>query len=615
MNTGSHFRPRMCLLVAAALMICGLAGCIHSANASGESPSPGDGKVIYRVGILTEPDNLNPFIGYLAVSFSMWFLAYDPLVGADPATLRPLKGQDSSGLATDWTVSPDGKTWTFTIRKNAKWQDGVPLTARDVAFTYNYIIKNQLSAFTIYTEPITKAVALDDTTVRFECSKPKANMLSAWVPILPEHIWSKISGKEAAGKYQNNPPFVGSGPFQCVEWKRNSYVRLVANPEYWRGRPTIDELYFEYYTNADTMVQDLKLGVIDGCWGFAPGQYRQLQGAPGIAARAARINAFHELAFNCYQGPSRGNPVLKDAQFRQALNWAVDKDKIAAIAYVGLATPATSVITSGYYVDPDWHWQPPTDQMYGFDIAKAGQLLDAAGYKDTNGDGLRDYKGKPIELRLWAEDSTSLTVGKLVASSLKSLGLRIDLTTMGWPAVLDGIWGAKDGKFNPDFDMVFSMWYGDLDPSTILGHYTTAQIGSSSESAWSNPEYDRLYGEQAAEMDPATRKPIIDRLQEILYRETPIIATVYPTDLEAYNTDKWVGYESSPAKFGNVLFPPYGNAGSYNFLRIKPRSGATASGRGSSSATLLIAIGVAAVVLVSITVLALRRRRAKAIEE
>ncbi len=329
-------------------------------------------------------------------------------------------------------MTPDGKTWTFTIRKGDTWSDGVPLTASDVAFTYNYIIKNNLTNWTTYTQGIKQAVAVNDTTVRIECSQPKADMLSVYVPIVPEHVWSKISGKAAASSYPNTPPYVSSGPFKCVEWKKSSYVKLVANDQYWRGRPHIDTLLFDYYTNADTMVQDLKAGTIDGCNSILDAQYRELKGQPGIEARTIRTNGFDELAFNCYTlGPSKGNPVLKDVKFRQALNWAVDKDRICALAYGGHATPATTVMTADYYKDPDWHWQPPADVKYSFDIAKAGQLLDAAGYPLKNGVRI-DKQGKPITLRLWSrtDSMTSQNVGRLMTGWFRRLGLKITLQTM-----------------------------------------------------------------------------------------------------------------------------------------------------------------------------------------
>jgi peptide/nickel transport system substrate-binding protein len=615
------------ILVAAAVLVLGLAGGLGVAAASGSaspspdatghaSPSANAGKVIYKVGILAEPDNLNPFIGYLWSSFEMWYLTYEPLVGYDYGTLTPVKGAKSTGLATDWSVTPDGKTWTFKIRSNAKWQDGVPLTAKDVAFTYNYIVNNDLTNWTSYTQDIKKAVAVDDTTVRIYCTQPKADMLRVYVPIVPEHIWSKIPGKAASVSYPNKPPYVGSGPFKCVEWKKNSYVKLVANPTYWRGRPKIDELYFDYYTNADTMVQDLKSGVIDGATGLLDAQYRQLKNLPGMEARTIHTNGFDELGFNCYTGTSRGNPVLKDWRFRQALNYAVDKNMICRLAYGGHAVPATTVITAGYYTDPDWHWEPPAGTKYTFDLGKAKQALDAAGYKDTNGDGIRDFKGQPITLRLWSrtDSMVSQSVGKLMAGWFKSIGLKITLQTMDDGVISDAMYAKVKGKLSPDYDMFLWGWYSDLDPGSILSYFTTAQIGSWSDCGYSNPTYDQLSDQQARTIDPAARKAIIDQMQQILYHDTPYIITAYSNDLEAFNTTKWQGYAASPAKIGNVLFPPYGNAGSQNFLLIEPKSGGDKAA-GKSNSTLVIVIVAAVAALIVIALLVVRARRPRSVEE
>ena len=615
MNRRRRIRTRSILLLAAAVVLA-LGLVTGLASASSPASPPAAAKVVYKVGILAEPDNLNPFVGFMFSSYEVWYLTYEPLVGYDYGTLTPTKGDKATGLATDWSVTPDGKTWTFTIRQNAKWNDGVPLTAKDVAFTYNYIIDNDLTNWTTYTQGIEKATAIDDTTVRIDCSQPKADMLNVYVPIVPEHIWSKVPGKEAGVSYPNKPPIVGSGPFSCVEWKKNSYVKMVANPGYWRGAPKIDELYFEYYTNADTMVQDLKAGTLDGAFQILDAQYRMLQSVPGIAARTIRTNGFDELAFNCYTGPSRGNPVLKDVRFRQALNWAVDKDKICAIAYGGHARPASTVITADYYKDPDWHWEPPAAEKYGFDLEKAKQLLDAAGYTDTNGDGVRDYKGKPIELRLWCRDGSTQyqNVERLVSGWFGSIGLKMVVSTMDSGALGERILDKQNGKLSPDYDIIVWGWYSDLDPGSILSYFTTAQIGSMSDCGYSNPEYDRLFVEQGRTIDPVKRKALIDQMQQILYRDSPYIVLAYSNDLEAYNTAKWQGYAASPAKVGNVLFPPYGNAGSENYLLIEPRAGATAQ-TGGGSTGLWVALGVAAVVVVMLIVFLLRRRRPRAFEE
>jgi len=582
-----------------------------------DSASPGGGgKVVYKVGWLDDVDNMNPFIGYLWTSFEIWYLTYDCLVGYDPVTFEPVKGVDSPGLATDWTVSDDGLTWTFTIRKGVKWHDGTPLTARDVAFTYNYVIDNDLENFTSYLEGIRRAVALDDTHVRFVCSRPKPDMIRHWLPILPEHIWSKVDPKKAARGYGNLPPYVGSGPFQCVEWKKDSIVRLVANKDYWRGAPRIDELWFVYYTNADTMVQDLIAGSIDGCAGMLPAQMKQLGNVPGIKARAIYVNGFDELGFNCYRdGPSKGNPVLRDWRFRQALNWAIDLDKVVSIGYGGYARPGTTVIPPDYYKNPDWHWEPPADVKYTYDPGTAKQKLDEAGYRDTDGDGWREYNGKPIKLRLFtrSESVASQKNGRLIAGWLEDVGIDVVMSTMDDGALTDKMYNYEGDTFVPDYDMFIWGWYLDYDPGSMLSYFTKDQIENWSDCAWWDPEYERLYRQQSRELDPLKRKQFIDRMQQILYEQSPYIVLAYSEDLEAFNTARWDGYIAIPAPNGNVLFPPYGNCGHENFLRIGPRAGA--GEEQGSSLGLWVAVGVAAVAAVVVVALVLRARRPRAVEQ
>jgi peptide/nickel transport system substrate-binding protein len=364
------------------------------------------------------------------------------------------------------------------------------------------------------------------------------------------------------------------------------------------------------------MVQDLKAGTIDGCTGILDAQYRQLKTVPGIEARTIRTNGFDELAFNCYSlGSSRGNPVLKDWKFRQALNWAVDKAKICTLAYGGHAKPGTTVITADYYKDPDWHWQPPADVLYGFDLAKAGQLLDAAGYPLKNGVRV-DKQGKPISLRLWsrAESMTSQNVGRLLTGWFRQIGLKITLQTVDDGTLNNAIYATAKGKLSPDYDMLLWGWYSDLDPGSILSDFTTAQINGQSDCDYSNPQYDKLYVEQGRTIDPTARKAVIDEMQQILYRDSPYIVTAYSNDLEAFNTAKWQGYAASPAVIGNVLFPPYGNAGSENYLLIRPKIGATTTSSGSSTA--VIAAVVTGVLIVAIIVFfVVRGRRQKSVEE
>jgi peptide/nickel transport system substrate-binding protein len=608
-------RIRLLLVLALALgvsLVCNLAGAL----AGGNSPSPG-GKVTLRVGWTDDPDNLNPFIGIELSSLEIRHLNYDLLFGYDAATLKPVP-ELAAELPTkeNGEISPDGKTVTVKLRQGVKWQDGEPFTARDVAFTYNFIIKNQAWAFTSYTTHVKNVEVIDDHTVRFNLTQPKANFCGMWVPILPEHIWSKIKPSVVLNSYVPKPPVVGTGPFQTVEVQKGRFVKMVANRSYWRGAPKIDEIIFETYENSDNMASDLKGGALDVAWNIPQAQYSALNSTPGLKAIDYVTKGFDDLAFNCYDKPrSLGNPVLRDPRFRHALEYAVDKQKIANVAYLGFATPATSIIQSGYYArDLDYHWEPPADVTCTFDPTKAEQFLDQAGYADTNGDGVHDYKGKPIELRLWARSRSEQgqRAGRLLTAWFRAIGLKIDYQAMDDGVLNDHLYNTKDGVFAPDYDMFLWGWSGDVDPNFILSIFTTSQINGWSDCAWSDPEYDKLYLQQQTTIDPQNRLQIIYQMEQLVYEQSPYIVLVYPHDLEAYNVAKWDGWVQSPEGKGGVIYTA-DNIDTYLF--VHPKTAAAAGGGGGSNTGLIAGIVIVVVVVIGIVVWLMRRGRGGPVEE
>ena len=600
-------RPRTLVLALAVVLVAGLLWGLGSALAGSDSPSPAAGKTTLHLGWTNDPDSLNPFIGFESSSYEVWAINYDLLVGFRANDMANVPGV---GLASAWETSPNGKVWTFTITDKAKWQDGEPLTAADVAFTYNYVIDNKMGLFIDYVKFITKVEATNDTTVVFTCSKPKANMLGLWIPILPEHIWSKISAADAEKSFKNPPPIVGSGPFQTVEVKKGSYVRMVANKDYWKGAPKVDVVIFQTYQNADTMTQDLKTGAIQSAWNIPAAQFAPLDNEPDLKSIRAVTIGFDQLNFNCADKKtypkSTGNPVLTDAKFRQALQWAVDKEKIVAIGYNGDAAPADTILTRDYYPDvADYHWTPPADQAYSFDLEKAKAALDAAGYRDTDGDGIRDYKGKPIKLRLdaRAESIQSQNCGKLITGWFKDIGLDIEYSVIDDGALTDKEFAyAGDGSFAPDFDMAIWGWGGDVDPNFILSILTTGQIESWSDCNWSNQEYDNLFLQQQTELDLQKRIDLVHQMQQIVYDESPYIPLVYPLDLETANTGAWTGWVRANQNKGAWWY----NTEPDTYLAVHPGA---ATAETTSSNTALIVVVVAAVVIIIIVVVLLMRRR------
>jgi len=592
------------LLVALAAALVLTPGQAAAADATA-TPSPA-GKIVLDTGWIENPDSLNPFVGYALTSYYIYWLNYDRLVRYDPETLEPVPG-----IAESWDVSDDAKTWTFHIRHGVKWQDGEPLTAHDVEFTFDYVIKNEMGAFILYTNHVEEVTATDDYTVVFKCSEPRGTLLQMWVPILPEHIWKDISPDDAENRFTNDPPVIGSGPFQVVKWVKGNYLVMKANKDYWGGAPKIDEHVLHFYTNQDTIAADLDLGVIDMSGFIAPAQFTKYQNTEGFTANAAVHDRFECLEFNCYKGKSKGHPAMADPKFRAALAWAVDNQKLVDIAYNGYASAGTSLLPSDYWKDPlDYHWTPPEDVLRQYDPEKAKQLLDEAGYKDTDGDGIRDYKGEPIELRLWGDNEiiASSTTGKLIAGWFQDIGLKIKFTMIDYGWATDQMYNYEGDVMVPDWDMLLTYWAGDYDPGFLLSVYTGEQIENWNESGWSDPEYDRLYKEQDATLDSKARLDMIHRMQEIFYEQSPNITFAYPQDLEVYDTANWEGWVGMPGGNGGVM-------NIWTLLAVHPKVGSAASDEGTSTGIIVgvvVAVGVVGVIAV---VLIARRRKAGRSEE
>lgn len=614
MRAGGPARPlslalsgSVAVLVALVLIALAWTGVSHAAT----SPSPSAGGATFRVGWLLEPENLNPYIGMLGQDYEIYRLNYDYLVGYDSKSLAP-----EPGLATSWSVSSDQKVWTFEIREGVKWHDGEPLTASDVAFSYNYIIENEISTYTMYTDGIVRAEATSPSTVEIVCSRPKANLLAPNVPIVPEHIWSKISGEEAATTYANKPPIVGSGPFQVVEWERGSHIKLTANKEFWGGAPQIDTLIFQTYTNADTMMADVKSGALDAATEIPLAQVEQMRSAAGVTVLKGTHWRFNELGFNCYDSPdSLGNPVLLDEKFRHALNWAVDRDKIVSIAFFGQADPGSSLLPPY----SRYHWQVPAAEQYTYDPAKARAELAAAGYEDGDGDGYVETKaGEPLDLRLYVTtDSTeNQSAAKLIVSELKEVGVRTTLSVMDSGALLDAQYNYTDGgtTYAPDYDLFIWYWTQDPDPSIQFSVLTKDQIESWSDTCWWTAEYDRLYTEQDSEMDTAARVEVAQELQRIAYEATPYLVFAYPYQIEVYRSDRWEGVVPSPSDiegYDGSAFYNYANADTYRFVHLKT----TATEDTAGSSAWIVVVVVVAVAVVAGAVLITVRRRSRSMEE
>jgi peptide/nickel transport system substrate-binding protein len=598
------------LTLPAAILLALVVMAVAPAFALAESPSPAssDAPVIYRIGLQSEVDNMNPFSTYSTIPWETFRVGYNFLTWYD-ADFKPVPD-----LATEVPtlenggITDNGKVWTFHIRPNVKWSDGQPLTARDVAYTYNRILRQELGMYIGYFPNVTKVEAPDDSTVVITSKKPNAVMTALYVPILPEHIWSQVPDDKVES--WKNVPTVSSGPFHVTEYKNGKYVKMEKNQYYKDGfgvDPAVDEVFFNMYQTQDGVVADYKAGNLDAAIELDPGFFQSLKGVPGSTSVAAPGLGFHELGMNVYQSPkSKGNPLLLDKNIRVAIDYAVDKEAIAAVAMSGLAQPASSLLSP---VDTFYRWDVPADQLRTYDPEKAKQILDDAGYK-VGADGIReDAKGNQLKFRLTAmnEYPMDITAAKKITSYLKDVGIGTTLEIMDENAFLDANYD------NADNDLYIWSWTADIDPGYILSTFTTDQILNGSDSEYSNPQYDALYIDQSEAVDPAQRQQIVQQMQQILYADSPYSVLWYNTLVQAFRTDTWTGYSHVPkgqdgAAFRNMLRDTYVN------LKPVVATENTAESGGSNTG-LIVGIVVALVVIVAIVAVVLMRRKPRSVEE
>lgn len=529
---------------------------------------------ILTVGIVNDIDSLNPFVGYVVEAYEVWGLMYDSLTGYGQKDFAAVPG-----LAEKWSTSADGKTWTYTIRSGVTWSDGTPLTARDAAYTFNRIINGtaEKTNYGNYVANIVKAEAPDDSTLVLTTDQPTPTMLHLAVPILPEHIWKQISAEQVS-TYKNSPTDVvkpvGSGPYILKERKVGQYVRLVANTSYWAGAPHMDELIFRVYSSPEALAQALKKGEIDIADSLEANVFDSLKGQPGITTLKSKYSGFNEIAFNVGAALVDGTPIgdghpaLKDKAVRSALAHAVDLDTILKRAIGGYGEVATGVVPSMYST---FHYQPET--RYDFDIAKANQMLDAAGYR-RGADGIRRMPDgtRPLSFRFFAraESKPSQTTMDYVKEWFSQVGVQIIPKTISEDQLTEAV-------TTGDFDLFEWGWVVEPDPDFQLSVFTCAQRSTKeggevqaglSDGFYCNPQYDALYTKQKTQIDVTDRAATVKAAQKLLYDDVPYLLEYYYDNLQAYRSDKIANVVPQPEPDGVIVF----QYGTYTYRSVMTKA-------------------------------------------
>ena len=509
--------------------------------AASQPPSTATGGTV-RIGWAGYPDSLNPGNGVLSEAYTLYGLVFDTPIAVNSA------GEYVPELATEWSSSEDGLTWTMTIRDDAVFQDGEPLTAEDVAYSMNLYKETEDFPFLpSYVEPFTSIEATDETTVTLTTEEPIANFepSMAFIYVLPKHIWEEVEDPVEFG----NDEMVGSGPFSLVEADQGVSVELAANTEYWGTPANIDGVIFQTFEADDARVTALTTGQIDAMLDVPETAIPTLQNTENVFVHIADVAAggsLTDIFFNITaeedcppeDGVCSGHPALKDLEVRKALAHATDKEQLLTVATAGTGSPGLSLVPPGL---GDFYASEIED--YAFDIDEANAILDAAGYEDTDGDGVReclpdqDCDDLTFRFNYPADATTGARESEVIQETWQQIGVAITVQVLDADALTSVCCPAFD------FDVIMWGWGSDPDPAFLLGVALCSEIPSGfSESGYCNPEYDELYDAQAVELDVAARVDLIHQMQQVLMDDLPYIIPYYYPTIEVWRTDTFTGW-------------------------------------------------------------------------
>jgi peptide/nickel transport system substrate-binding protein len=600
---------RFLAVAAATLLLAGLS--LRTADA--QSPTPTDEKITFVYGDTGEPSSINPFRGYLSIEFYFWAWSYHL-----PVTFSVENLGATPDFVTSTEVSEDGRTFTYTVRDDLTWSDGEPMTAQDMAFTLNLYKEKHAYLPQGYLQIVESVEAPDDTHVVLTTEEP-TSLYSGAIPymytyILPEHVWQEHADQPKA---YDNVPMVGSGPFFVAEYERGQFVRLERNSHWTGPDPHIDEIIYRIFKNEDAEAEALKQGEIDFGYFDSANVFNSLKEEANLETHAGSVPSFDEIAMNsgsAYQDPDPpfqphgdGHPALQDQTVRTAIRMAIDSQEIVDKVLFGYSEPGTTVVPPVSVEGA--RWVPEGDELIPFDIEGANQLLDEAGYRDTDGDGVREMPngGDPLVLRYYTQtnDQNTIKTAPFVRSWLEDIGIRAEVTAMSSGRLGDEINAGT-------YDLFHWGWLPDPDPDSILQNWTcgdrppNAQTYGDNDAFYCNPEYDRMYEESRTTLDPQRRLELLRELQQVFYDDAAYAVLFYLPLFQAYRTDTFTGYVPQPQPRGDLL-TGYSRDAMLSIRPVSEEAAASTTETRGIPPGVWIAIGAAVVILIVVLLLVRRR--------
>ena len=455
-----------------------------------------------------------------AVSDGIFMMAvYDRLIERQP------NGKLYPGLATSWTVSDDGLTWTFKLRQGVKFHDGTPFNADAVVFNFNRMVdpatKSEYAIFEL--GPYDSSSAVDDYTVELKM-KRKYSALIAGLTTYGMGMVSPTAAKNLGEDFAQKP--VGTGPFMFKEWVQKDHLTIVQNPDYnWasgrenhQGTSYLDSVTFQFIPETSTRAASLQQGQIDAAGRMAASDWVKVKGDSNFTTSNIFLEGYPPagLFMNVTKAPT------DDVNVRQAIMHAINRDEIIQVVFEGTTIPANGIISPF-----SWAYDPDSASMYPFDVDKANSMLDAAGWV-KNGD-YRSKGGQELSL-IYLTFTTLTNLAQVVQAQLKKIGVKTDIVAEDNPAQQQD---AEEGKHN----LVWTQWEG-VDPADLHKIFGSENIGNGwNFSHYSNKDVDQWLNDGEAETDADKRKEIYNKVQMQVMGDAAYIPLYNVSSLWAFKKD------------------------------------------------------------------------------
>ncbi len=497
---------------------------------------------------------LNPILYSDSTSFSVIQQLFPALISTDPfsGALVP-----DGSMSEGWEVSDDGLIWTFKLREGVTWSDGEPVDADDFKFTYDAIASELVETpRKSNVEGIESIEVLDPLTVQVTFKEVKCDGLNdlglGW---LPSHLYAEDYSDIMENPYNDAPP-VSAGPFTFQSWTRDDNTILVRNEDYWEGAPYMDGMIYRIVPDPGARLAQLQSGEVDEI-GVQPEQIAVVDADPNLNRFNFKDDGYTYIGLNLAnpENPTEGqdedgnlveqdpHPILSDPAVRQAIAHSLDYATIIDNVYLGQGYQIAANVL------PAVEWAHDPDLApYDYDTDLAAQLLDEAGWIDSDGDGIREKDGEPLALTLStnAGNTTREDLGVLVQDQLNAVGFDITFEAIDFGALVEVMLGQT-------FDMVIIGWTGlGTDPNDDSFWHTKFDTPGSGFNfvSYQNERVDELLEQGLAvpRCAPEERAPYYREIQQIIHDDIPYVFVTGSVGNFGYNA-RWEGLNPGPWSF------------------------------------------------------------------